>query len=550
MVQLRRYQELAVQHSLQRIQDGCLRMYEILPTATGKSLILASVAEHRLPAGRVLVLIHRQDIAMQLVRTLEQMGLTVGLLMQGHRELTAPVVVATTQSLTSLTLDALIQASEQPIATVLIDEAHHAVAGSTYDRILTTIDQVFDPIPVPVIGYTATPYRSDKQTMQSLLPTCVFERTIPDMVRGGWLAPLIWEPMRVNIDLAGVATTRPSGEIDYAEDALADRLIRTAITDSIAQQTAARIGERPTLAFCASVEHAEQLAGAFLRHGVRAEAVSGGDSRARREQVYADWRLGEIQVVCNCSLLVEGFDHAQIAAVVIARPTLSPSRYIQMLGRGTRPAPGKQNCLVIDVMGNRLESARQVILPDIIGEVKMEQGEGAERSQQTDPLLKALLGAETETDFSLLDPIGQSHYWWTAYRHGYFATVGKHKAVIVERDPSGSGLYHSRLYFMWPGEEPEHIWIQQDYLPLRQQVALIHEFTSGLYESTLGSKDAKWLKDPATEMQITTLGHFSAKLADQAVAQGWTKEMASKAITYCKIRRTLLHPPTTEGRNS
>jgi superfamily II DNA or RNA helicase len=87
LMQLRDYQQLAVQHSLQRIQDGCLRMYEVLPTGTGKGVILASVAKQRLQAGRILVLIHRQDIAVQLVKVLEQAELNVGLLMQGHRDL-------------------------------------------------------------------------------------------------------------------------------------------------------------------------------------------------------------------------------------------------------------------------------------------------------------------------------------------------------------------------------------------------------------------------------------------------------------------------------
>jgi hypothetical protein len=461
--------------------------------------------------------------------------------------LAAPVIVATTQSLLPSTLQALIDACDQSIATVLIDEAHHAVAGSAYERVITTIEQVYNSTRIPVIGFTATPYRSDKQTMLSLLPTCAFERTIPDMVRAGRLAPLTWEPLRVDIDLADIATSRQSGEVDYAEDALAAQLLRTTITEAIARGTAARIGQRPTLAFASSIEHAEQLAGAFRQLGVSAQAISGLSRRSEREALFSDWRADRVQAICNCALLTEGFDFPAIAALLIARPTLSPSLYVQILGRGTRPAPGKRDCLVIDVMGNRPESDRQMVLPHIIGEVRAEQGKGAERSKQSDPLLEALLGAETESGLSLFDPIGQSHYRWTAYRGGYFATVGKDKAVIVERDRSGSGLYRSRLYIMWSGEEPEHLWIRRDYLPLRQQVALVHEYTGQLYESALGSKEAKWRKEPATDRQITTLRHFSPKLAKQASTQGWTKEMASEAITYCKLRRTLLKPPTTEG---
>src|SRR5258708_18560113 len=107
MVKLRDYQRLAVKHILRRIQDGCSRLYATLPTGTGKGVILASIAVQRRGEGRILVLIHRQDIALQLVNVLWQAELEVGLLMQGHRELAAPVMVATTHSLTPAHLHAL-----------------------------------------------------------------------------------------------------------------------------------------------------------------------------------------------------------------------------------------------------------------------------------------------------------------------------------------------------------------------------------------------------------------------------------------------------------
>jgi ATP-dependent helicase IRC3 len=403
-MQLRDYQQLAVQHSLQRIRDGCLRMYEVLPTGTGKGVILASVAKQRLQAGRVLVLIHRQDIAVQLVKVLEQVELNIGLLMQGRRDLAAPVIVATTQSLLPSSLQALLDAYDQSIATVLIDEAHHAVAGSAYERVITTIEQAYNSTRILVIGFTATPYRSDKQTMLSLLPTCAFERTIPDMVRRA-----------AGSQVSGAITGRyRSGEYRHQPPIWRGRLrggcaCRPAAPHnhyrSDCAGTAARIGQRPTLAFAASIEHAEHLAGAFPQLGVSAQAISGSSRRSEREALFSDWRAGRIQAICNCALLTEGFDFPAIAALLIARPTLSPSLYVQMLGRGTRPAPGKRDCLVIDVMGNRPESDRQVVLPHIIGEVRAEQGKGAECSKQSDPLLKALLGTETESDLSLLDPI-------------------------------------------------------------------------------------------------------------------------------------------------
>jgi superfamily II DNA or RNA helicase len=547
-MELRDYQQLAVQHITRRIEDGYSRLYVTLPTGTGKSVILAAVATQELEAGRILILIHRQEIALQLVQTLRQAELEVGLLMQGRRELTAPTVVATVQSLTSANIQALIEAGETPIATILIDEAHHAVEGSAYERIITSIEAVDEELQVVTIGYTATPYRSDKQSMLSLLPTCAFARDIPDMVRAGWLAPLTWEPLKINIDLADVATTRQSGEIDYVEEELADELLHTAITQEIVQQTASKIDNRPTLVFGITVEHAEELAEAFRHLGLQAAAVSGQTSRSERERIFADWRDGVIQVVCNCTLLAEGFDFPAISALVIARPTLSPLLYVQMLGRGTRRAEGKQDCLVIDVMGNQPDTSNQVVLPHIIGVSKAasEGGREARHARATDPILKAILGADAEPGLSLLDPIGQSHYRWVAYRHGYFAMVAGDVAAIIERDPKGSGLYRSRLYTIQDGQDEQeaaHRWIAKDYLPLRQQVAQVHEHTESVAAKALSSKDASWLDEPATPKQIARLRWLDPTLARRARLKGWNKQTASDAITYCLLKETLTHPP-------
>lgn len=295
------------------------------------------------------------------------MGVEAGLLMQGRQEMEAPTVVATVQSLIQANLQALIEASEVPIATILIDEAHHAVENSAYERIIKAIEAVDEELQVVTVGVTATPYRSDKRSMFSLLPTCAFARSIPDMVRAGRLAPLTWKPLRVDVDLAGVATSRQSGEIDYVEEDLARELLRNAITEEIIRQVASMIEQRPTLVFAVTVEHATQLTEAFRRLGLQAAVVSGQTSRREPEHIFADWRNGVVQVVCNCSLLTEGFDFASISALVIARPTLSPLLYMQMLGRGTRPAEGKQDCLVIDVMGNQPDTDSQAVLPHIVG---------------------------------------------------------------------------------------------------------------------------------------------------------------------------------------
>jgi superfamily II DNA/RNA helicase len=149
--------------------------------------------------------------------------------------------------------------------------------------------------------------------------------------------PLLWFPNRF-----------VTQHMVHSSEALTRTLLGTALMQELVRQVVPCLEQRPTLVFAASVEHAQQLASLFCQAGCSAVAVSGHLRPSPREGIYADWRAGHIQIVCNCRLLTEGFDFPAIAALAIARPTRSPGLYVQMLGRGTRTAPGKRDCLVID----------------------------------------------------------------------------------------------------------------------------------------------------------------------------------------------------------
>ncbi|HZR39420.1 MAG TPA: DEAD/DEAH box helicase family protein [Ktedonobacteraceae bacterium] len=138
MKELRNYQRLALCHVQQRLEEGYHRLYVSLPTGTGKSVLLAALATHAREQGRVLVLVHLQDLVLQLTRELTQEGHDVGLLMQGYQQIDQSVVVATPQSLLAM-LPAFLEASPVPVNTTLIDESHHAVPGSAYEQILTAL---------------------------------------------------------------------------------------------------------------------------------------------------------------------------------------------------------------------------------------------------------------------------------------------------------------------------------------------------------------------------------------------------------------------------
>src|SRR6266700_3792624 len=139
---LRDYQRLAYRLALQRMQQGCTRLYLSLPPGTGKSLILTALAARRSAQGRILVLVHLRDLVNQLAQTLKRVELDVGMLIQGSRQIDHPVVVATPQSLLAAWSD-FVEASAVPVRTILIDEAHHAVPGSRYEQILIQLEALY-----------------------------------------------------------------------------------------------------------------------------------------------------------------------------------------------------------------------------------------------------------------------------------------------------------------------------------------------------------------------------------------------------------------------
>lgn len=110
---------------------------------------------------------------------------------------------------------------------------------------------------------------------------------------------------------------------------------------------------RKAIAFTADIQHADDLATAFRESGIKAKLISGTMSLEERDLILRQFSQGEIQVLCNCSLLTEGYDEPTVDCIIMARPTKSTAFYTQCIGRGTRKFPGKINCLVLDFYNHR-----------------------------------------------------------------------------------------------------------------------------------------------------------------------------------------------------
>lgn len=296
--------------------------------------------------GRVLVLAHRDELLTQAIAKLSLMipRHLIGLVKAEHDQATAPVVVASVQTL------------DRPgrlerigmFGLIVVDEAHHASADS-YRRILEQLGAWEEGGPL-VVGVTATPKRADGVGLKDVFEDIVYHKTYTDMMAAGYLVPvrsrafdLISNEVRVQRGIDG----------DYAEGALAGLMLKANAPDKIVRAWQDEASDRKTLVFTPTVSVAKAVAESFQGAGIAAAWISGAMAMRDRREVLTGLAKGRIQVVANCAVLTEGFDEPSISCIVMGRPTMNEALYIQMVGRGTRPHPesGKRDCLILDTVG-------------------------------------------------------------------------------------------------------------------------------------------------------------------------------------------------------
>lgn len=529
---LRGYQQIAVDITERAVADGERRMYLSMPTGTGKTRCLGELAHRtRVTGGRVLAVVHTRELCAQLARGLSAAtGEHVGVVMAGDDAPAAGVVVGSVQTLRGRRLDDVLDAG--PVALLLVDEAHHITAGNSYGKLVYRVAARYPD--VAVVGVTATPYRADREQMQTVLPRCVFERSIPQMTEAGVLAPLSWDRAELDeLDLSAVGTGRDGGERDYREVELA--ALMGSVVEQTVQATAPLLTGRLTVVFAVDVRHAHALAEAYRNEGVSAATVWGAMAAADRERVLGDWRAGRVQVVVNVNVVAEGFDLPELSAVVIARPTRSPGRYVQMIGRVSRTFPGKADALVIDVTGSPFGphsiDPGQITLGDLLGERAGEPGSevGVEQGEQ--------LGRRRP--HWLVDPAGASPLaWGLAEQSGcYFAKVDDRTAMLLRGDPDGSGLFGVWLVTT-RGERK--VRTNSQLLPLRDAVGVAVAAATRVGRlSVLLDTDAPWRTEKATVPQLNYLSSLDPQAAVQAREGRASKGEVNMAITWREILKTL-----------
>lgn len=336
-IELRDYQQEATENLQKMREDG--KTIALLYHATDVGKTITAATDAKAVGGRTLFLVNALKLASQAKETFAKVWpeATLGEYTGSQKDMTQTVIFATVQSISK----GLEKFSPTDFDYLIVDECHHA-AANTYQKIFTYFHPKF------ILGLTATPERSDGEDMLELFQNVAHKMDLKTAVERGVLVPIRCIRVKTNIDLTNV---RING-IKYNSQDLESKLFIPERNQLIVDTYLKYVNGKKTVIFCASVDHAAEIAKLLRDNGVKAEAVSGRDRVGIRDKILKDYETGSTNVLCACDLLNEGWDSPHTTVLFMARPTMSKTIYMQQLGRGTRRCPGKDDLLVIDFVDN------------------------------------------------------------------------------------------------------------------------------------------------------------------------------------------------------
>ncbi|MBO0438947.1 DEAD/DEAH box helicase family protein [Candidatus Enterococcus ikei] len=336
-MKLRPYQDESKAAVQNEWSEGKKKTLLVLPTGCGKTIVFSKIIEDRVRLGeRGLVLAHRGELLDQASDKLEKAtGLKTATEKADQTSLGSffRVVVGSVQTMQRE--KRLSQFPPDYFDFIVVDEAHHCISDG-YQRVLKHFDSA------NVLGVTATPDRGDMRNLGSYFESLAYEYTLPKAIKEGYLAPIKAVTVPLKLDLSGVGQQAGDFKTKDLGNALDPYL------DSIADEMLEYCKDRKTVIFLPLVKTSQKFTEILNRKGFRAAEVN-GESKDRAE-VLEGFENDKYNVLCNSMLLTEGWDCPSVDCVIVLRPTKVRSLYSQMVGRGTRLFPGKEELLLLDFL--------------------------------------------------------------------------------------------------------------------------------------------------------------------------------------------------------
>lgn len=317
------------------------RVVGVAPCGAGKTIMTGwMIREAALKGKRSIFFVHRQELIDQTAKAFADLQIPFGIIAAGEKmDLNLPVQIASVQTLAKR-LDK-IHAPD----FLICDECHHILAN-TYKTILDAYPKAF------LLGVTATPQRMGGINLGDIFGSMVESLSVDELIALGNLTPFKYFAPDIGVDLSNVREKFGEFNADDIEEIMENR----SIIGGIVEHYNKLANGKQAICYCVNVTHSKSVADAFNRAGIKAAHCDGETPKNLRKAIVEDFRAGKINVLCNAELFGEGFDVPHCQAVILARPTMSLTLYIQQSMRAMRPDPDEPNkvAIIIDHVQNNL----------------------------------------------------------------------------------------------------------------------------------------------------------------------------------------------------
>ncbi len=358
MYQLRPYQKSAVEKTIAYFQRKRDPAVVVLPTGAGKSLVIAELA--KIAKGRVLVLAHVKELVEQNHAKFSSYGLEAGIYSAGlnKKESAQKVIFGSIQSIARADAEIL-----QGFTLLIIDECHRVnmEEETQYAAVIKAL-KVSNPH-ICILGLTATPYRLGlgwiyefnhngeiKTQEKRFFKQCVYELPLSYMIQNKYLT----QPVKIHIpvtcyDFSELTDKGRMYTLQEVEDLIKQQKRLTPLIIKNIIDITESYNRSGVMIFSSTVNHATEIL-SYLPAG-QARLVIGDTEVSERDKIIGDFKQKKIKYLVNVSVLTTGFDAPHVDVIAILRPTESAGLYQQIIGRGLRQSPGKQDCLILDYAG-------------------------------------------------------------------------------------------------------------------------------------------------------------------------------------------------------
>jgi ATP-dependent helicase IRC3 len=573
-VQLRDYQEECIQSVLASLENGHKRVGISLATGSGKTVIFTQLIDRISPpsefATQTLIVAHRRELVEQAARhcTRAYPDKTIEIEMgKLHASGTADITIASLQSIVSE--DRLAKFDKARFKLVLVDEAHHIVAPG-YLKVLAHLGLSHKRADSPaLVGVSATFSRFDGLKLGAAIDEIVYHKDYVDMIGDKWLSDVLFTTVETSTDLSKV---KRNASGDFQVPSLS-KAVNTDQNNDLTVRTwfAKASGRKSTLVFCVDLNHVASLTQKFRQYGVDARFVTGDTPDIERSQILDDFRNGVFPVLVNCGVFTEGTDIPNIDCILLGRPTQSRNLLVQMIGRGMRLHPGKENCHIIDMVSS-LETGI-VTTPTLFGldptelvnetstedmrSLKEKKEAEKQRKDQAytappttglDPVPRKVTFTEYDSVFDLIsDTSGEKHirsisqYAWVQVGPDRYVLSGPTGTYLRIERADQDGLANVK-FVAWevralpPGVSKAPFAAPRELLKSTTLADAVHgcdKYAEEIFPHTFISRKQRWREGPPTDGQLKFLNKIRSE-DDKLTADDINKGKASDMITKIK----------------